>query len=117
MSDNEKIKLSIEKIVEELKNIGTNINPNIHTKQITQQTPQTQQTQQTQQTTQTPQTPQNQQNQQTTQTPQTPQNQQNQQTPENPQEPTEPAGYMGPQINYSHAYWSRSLRNEYNYYY
>ena len=102
MSDNEKIKLSIEKIVEELKNIGTNINPNIHTKQITQQTPQTQQTQQTQQTTQTPQTP---------------QNQQNQQTPENPQEPTEPAGYMGPQINYSHAYWSRSLRNEYNYYY
>ncbi len=96
MSDNEKIKLSIEKIVEELKNIGTNINPNIHTKQITRQTPQTQQT---------------------TQTSQTPQNQQNQQTPENPQEPTEPAGYMGPQINYSHAYWSRSLRNEYNYYY
>ena len=90
MSDNEKIKLSIEKIVEELKNIGTNINPNIHTKQITRQTPQT------------------------TQTPQTPQNQQ---TPENPQESTEPAGYMGPQINYSHAYWSRSLRNEYNYYY
>ena len=105
MSDNEKIKLSIEKIVEELKNIGTNINPNIHTKQITRQTPQTTQTTQTPQTPQTP---------QTTQTPQTPQNQQ---TPENPQESTEPAGYMGPQINYSHAYWSRSLRNEYNYYY
>ena len=108
MSDNEKIKLSIEKIVEELKNIGTNINPNIHTKQITRQTPQTTQTTQTPQTTQTT---------QTSQTPQNQQNQQNQQTPENPQDPTEPAGYMGPQINYSHAYWSRSLRNEYNYYY
>ena len=30
-----------------------------------------------------------------------------------PQSQNTPAGYLGPQINHSHSYWTNSLRNHY----
>jgi len=30
-----------------------------------------------------------------------------------PQSQNSPAGYLGPQINHSHSYWTNSLRNHY----
>ena len=89
---NKEIKKSIKNIKTELKNIKTELkNINIVTEKSTNQHEQPQHQQ-----------PQHQQPQH-----QQPHNQQPQQSQNTP------AGYLGPQINHSHSYWTNSLRNHY----